>query len=84
MSSLPYTVEIDASAWTQLGALRVETYRRVREALKAVASALTREGSGTSPRRSLHIDDTVALYEVDAERRRVLLRRIGGQETSNP
>ena len=80
MSSTSYTVEIDASAWAQLGMLPVETYLRVREALKAVASALTREGSGTISRSPLRIDDTVALYEVDAERRRVLLRRIGGRE----
>jgi mRNA-degrading endonuclease RelE of RelBE toxin-antitoxin system len=81
-----YTVEISPPAWNQLAHLRVETYRRIRDALDAVAAALPQgqervpaasrtvkpEGRGASL-PSVVVDDAIALYDVDHQRRCVLL-----------
>ena len=79
-----YTVEISPPAWNQLAHLTLETYRRIREELDAVAAALTEgrrdvlpeavrvEGHPTS-NPSVVVDDAIALYDVDHERQRVLL-----------
>ncbi|WP_143177706.1 type II toxin-antitoxin system RelE family toxin [Cystobacter ferrugineus] len=77
MNPTAYTVEIDPSAWSQLALLRVETYRRVREALTSVASTVTSAGKSCQARFPLVVDDTVAHYDVDHLRRRVLLREVG-------
>jgi hypothetical protein len=62
----------------------VETYRRIREELDTVATELTEESLRARPRDmkgnrlsasrpSVVVDDAIALYDVDPERRRVLL-----------
>jgi mRNA-degrading endonuclease RelE of RelBE toxin-antitoxin system len=77
-----YTVEISPPAWNQLAHLSLETYRRIREELDAVANALP-EGRGqvltmkvsgrpvSTP--SVVVDDAIAVYDVDHERQCVLL-----------
>ena len=79
-----YTVEISPPAWNQLAHLSLETYRRIREELDAVATAL---GEGPHPVRpssvkvagrpvsapSVVVDDAVVVYDVDHERQRILL-----------
>ncbi len=79
-----YTVEISPPAWNQLAHLSLETYRRIREELDAVATAL---GEGLHPVRSgsvkvagrpasapsVVVDDAVVVYDVDHERQRILL-----------
>lgn len=77
MNPTAYSVEIDPSAWSQLALLRVDTYRRVREALMSVASSVTPDGVASQGRFPLVVDDTVAHYDVDHLRRRVLLREVG-------
>lgn len=87
-----YTVEVTPPAWNQLAHLTVDTYRRIREELDAVAAELTKEGSkaharepkGTWPsssRPSVVVDDAIALYNVDHERRRVLLLEVARRFT---
>lgn len=81
---LAYTVEVTPPAWNQLAHLPVETYRRIREELDVVALELTEESLRARPRDvtstrpsasrpSVVVDDAIALYDVDPERRRVLL-----------
>lgn len=82
-----YTVEISPPAWNQLAHLTLETYRRIRDELDAVAAALG-EGServllpkvtpgGHEPSRpSVVVDDAIAVYDVDHERRLVLLLEV--------
>ncbi|WNG15068.1 hypothetical protein [Cystobacter fuscus] len=77
MNPTAYTVEIDPSAWSQLALLRGDTYRRVREALTNVASSVTPAEMSSQARFPLVVDDTVAHYDVDHLRRRVLLREVG-------
>ncbi len=76
MNPTAYSVEIDPSAWSQLALLRVDTYRRVREALMSVASSVTSAGVVNQVHSPLVVDDTVAHYDVDHLRRRVLLREV--------
>ncbi|MFL5355653.1 type II toxin-antitoxin system RelE family toxin [Archangium sp.] len=83
-----YTVEISPSAWNQLAHLTLETYRRIRDELDAVAAALgegservlpprgKRDGGHAPPRLSVVVDDAIALYDVDRERRVVLLLEV--------
>ncbi|HYO54877.1 hypothetical protein [Archangium sp.] len=70
-----YTVEISPPAWNQIAQLSLETYRRIREELEAVAQLLdTVKVPGHPPSTSsVVIDDVMAVYEVDHKRRRVLL-----------
>lgn len=82
-----YTVEISPPAWNQLAHLTLETYRRIRDELDAVASAL---GQGHGPalaprvtpgghepsRLSVVVDEVIALYDVDHERRIVRLLEV--------
>jgi len=77
MTTPAYTVEIDPSAWSQLALLRVEIYRQVREALKSVASEVVPGESDRPALFPLVIGDMVAHYDVDHQRRRVLLREVG-------
>lgn len=82
-----YTVEISPPAWNQLAHLTLETYRRIRDELDAVATALgegpthlpapkmTPGGHGPS-RLSVVVDGAIALYDVDHERRTVLLLEV--------
>ena len=92
---LLYSVEISPAAWSQLGYLSVETYRRIREELDAVAAALTprREravpqavpGQGTAPARpTVVVDDVLALYEVDSARRRIVLVEVARRFSQEP
>lgn len=79
-----YTVEISATAWTQMQHLPLETYKRVRQELDAVAARLRPETPAPVPRkrsrpvetRTLMVESLVALYDVDPERRRLTLREI--------
>ncbi|MFY0564973.1 type II toxin-antitoxin system RelE family toxin [Archangium lansingense] len=82
-----YTVEISPSAWNQLAHLSLETYRRIREELDAVASALAEECKEVLPGRmkgsghptstpSVVVGDAIALYDVDHEHQRVLLLEV--------
>jgi mRNA-degrading endonuclease RelE of RelBE toxin-antitoxin system len=83
-TSLGYTVEVSPPAWNQLAQLTVDTYRRIREELDAVAAELTEAGPRarvgdargnrlSSSKPSVTIDDAIVVYDVDHERRRVLL-----------
>lgn len=78
--AIAYTVEVSPPAWNQLAHLTVETYRRIRAGLDAVAIELTEKGPrGLLPslsKPSLVVDDAIAIYEVDHERRRVLLLEV--------
>ncbi len=75
-----FTVQISPSAWKQIASLPAETYRRVREELEAVATRLvvlptptptpTKEVATTL---ALLVKEYVVLYDVDMERRSVLL-----------
>ncbi|WNG39385.1 hypothetical protein F0U61_41270 [Archangium violaceum] len=87
-----YTVDISPPAWNQLAHLTLETYRRIREELDAVAVSLTQEGGrGAGPnagpnkvktdgqvpsKLSVVVDDAIALYDVDHSSRRVLLLEV--------
>jgi mRNA-degrading endonuclease RelE of RelBE toxin-antitoxin system len=78
-SATVYSVEITPPAWTQLAHLTVETYRRIRDELDAVAALLTEGSQRAAPRRpapSIVVDGAVALYDVDHERGRILLREV--------
>ncbi|QRN95182.1 hypothetical protein JRI60_39870 [Archangium violaceum] len=95
-SSTVYTVEISPPAWNQLAHLSVETYRRIRDALDAVAAALPSQGQERgSPRPvkqeghgaslpSVVVDDAIALYDVDHLRRRVLLLEVARRLPRGP
>jgi hypothetical protein len=58
-----YTMEISPPAWKQLARLPVELYRRIRGDLEAIAAAPF----------SAVIDDYVAFYQLDPERKRLTL-----------
>ncbi|WP_257461440.1 type II toxin-antitoxin system RelE family toxin [Archangium lipolyticum] len=93
--STVYTVEISPPAWNQLAHLRVETYRRIRDALDAVAAELPQgqerdsirpvkpQGHGSSL-PSVVVDDAIALYDVDHQRRRVLLVEVARRLPRGP
>lgn len=80
-----YSVQINPTAWTQLAHLPVDSYRRLREALDAVAARLTeRQAQGLPVRQvepggaqALSLDGLVVRYEVDHALRRVLLLEVG-------
>ncbi len=82
-----YTVEISPPAWNQLAHLSLETYRRIREELDAVALALGEGRNQVLPRPvkasgrpastpSVVVDDAIAVYDVDHEQQRVLLLEV--------
>ena len=66
-----YTVEISPPAWKQLAYLVQETYQRIRQELEGVAST-----QGASSQPFVLVDDAVAVYEVDHDKRRVVLREV--------
>jgi mRNA-degrading endonuclease RelE of RelBE toxin-antitoxin system len=76
-----YSVEVRSSAWKQLSHLPRETYQLLREELEAVASRLA--GSAPTPppvhrvspvsSRSLELGDYIVFYDVDPERRLLVL-----------
>jgi mRNA-degrading endonuclease RelE of RelBE toxin-antitoxin system len=80
-----YSVQINPSAWTQLAHLPVDSYRRLREALDAVAARLTEsQAQGMSATQvepgglqALNLEGLVVRYEVDHALRRVLLLEVG-------
>ncbi len=85
--SIVYTVEISPSAWNQLAHLPLETYRRIRQELDALAAALTEgrtevvpgtlRGVGHAPSTpSVVVDDAIIVYDVDPGSRRVLLLEV--------
>jgi mRNA-degrading endonuclease RelE of RelBE toxin-antitoxin system len=82
-----YTVEISPPAWNQLAHLSLETYRRIREELDAVATALGEGRSQVLPGTvrasgrpastpSVVVDDAIAVYDVDHELQRVRLLEV--------
>ncbi len=84
---LSYSVDISPPAWNQLAHLSSESYRRIREELDAVAAswsagdrqrvASAGQGAGhPTATPSLTVDDAIALYEVDHERRRIVLLEV--------
>ena len=86
-SAIAYTVDISPPAWNQLAHLSQESYRRIRDELDAVAATLTsggrRNGAPSeqvpghpSSTPSLMVDDAIAVYEVDHERRRIVLLEV--------
>jgi len=66
-----YTVETSPPAWKQLAYLRQETYQRIRQELEGVAST-----QGASSKPFVLVDDTLAVYDVDHDKRRVVLREV--------
>jgi len=66
-----YTVEISPPAWRQLAYLRQETYQRIRQELEGVARA-----QGASSKPFVQVDDALAVYDVDHDKRRVVLREV--------
>jgi mRNA-degrading endonuclease RelE of RelBE toxin-antitoxin system len=83
-SLLKYTVEVSPTAWKQMAHLPLETYRRIREELDAVAARMRVETPVPLPQkyvrpvetRSILVEGYLALYEVDPERRRLTLREV--------
>lgn len=66
-------MEISPPAWKQLARLPVELYRRIRGDLEAIAAAtVVKEGGRTAPFSAV-IDDYVAFYQLDPERKRLTL-----------
>ncbi|MGZ3461494.1 MAG: type II toxin-antitoxin system RelE family toxin [Archangium sp.] len=83
-SFFKYTVEISPAAWRQMAHLPLETYQRIREELETMAARLRPETPAPLLRKrerpvetgALLIEDHVARYEVDPERRRITLQEI--------
>lgn len=82
-----YTVEISPPAWNQLAHLSLETYRRIRDELDAVAIALGEGQNQVVPGTvkvsghpastpSVVVGDAIAVYDVDHERQRILLLEV--------
>lgn len=78
-----FTVQISPSAWKQIASLPAETYRRVREELEAVATRLVvvpaPPAAGTQEAATalaLLVKEYVVLYDVDMERRSVMLLEV--------
>jgi len=80
-----YAVEISSTGWKQLSFLALETYQLIRGELDAVADRLARMGTRTlalvktlceASSLSVVVGEYVVLYDVDAERGRVILREI--------
>lgn len=78
-----FTVQISPSAWKQIASLPAETYRRVREELEAVATRLVVLPAPTPPGTkaaatalALLVKEYVVLYDVDMERRSVMLLEV--------
>jgi len=82
-----YTVEISPPAWNQLAHLSLETYRRIRDELDAVATALGEGGGQVIPGTvkvtgrpastpSVVVDDAIVVYDVDHELQRVVLLEV--------
>jgi mRNA-degrading endonuclease RelE of RelBE toxin-antitoxin system len=67
-------MEISPPAWKQLARLPLELYRRIRGDLEAIAATpgLLKDGGRTAPLSAV-IDDYVAFYQVDPERKRLTL-----------
>ena len=79
-----FTVQISPSAWKQIASLPADTYRRVREELEAVATRLVVVPAPTTPPATkeaatalaLLVKEYVVLYDVDMERRSVMLLEV--------
>jgi mRNA-degrading endonuclease RelE of RelBE toxin-antitoxin system len=80
-----YGIEVSSGAWTQLSQLPLETYRRIRNELDAVAARLTHLGPHplvllktvcllTS--LSLVVGEYIVLYDMEPERKRLTLREV--------
>jgi mRNA-degrading endonuclease RelE of RelBE toxin-antitoxin system len=81
----PYSIEVSSGAWKQLSHLPLETYRRIRTELDAVATRLTNLGPHTlgllktvclATSLSLVVEEYVVLYDMEAERKRLTLREV--------
>lgn len=84
-----FTVQISPSAWKQIASLPAETYRRVREELEAVATRLVVLPAPTSPTAkeaatalALVVKEYVVLYDVDMERRSVMLLEVALRQSA--
>ena len=66
-------MEISPPAWKQLARLPLELYRRIRGDLEAIAAAPVLMKEGVRAPLSAVIDDYVAFYQVDPERKRLTL-----------
>jgi mRNA-degrading endonuclease RelE of RelBE toxin-antitoxin system len=83
----PFTVEVSATAWKQMAHLSLSTYQRIRRELELVAARLKPETPAPLPHkrfrpvetRSLTVEGHTAIYEVDAERKRITLREIASR-----
>jgi len=67
-------MEISPPAWKQLARLPLELYRRIRGDLEVIAAAsvMAKEGGRTAPLSAV-IDDYIAFYQLDPERKRLTL-----------
>jgi mRNA-degrading endonuclease RelE of RelBE toxin-antitoxin system len=88
-SSSRYTVQISPSAWRQIAQLPADVYRHVREELDAITARAAADSSlkAGAPRGkeaasalALIVDDYVVLYDVDAERRSVVLLEVARRQ----
>jgi hypothetical protein len=79
-----YTVEVSSAAWKQLAQLPLETYQRIRGELDTLAAwlgthppaPLPPKGTSHPIIRSFALEDHVAHYDVDPERRLLTLREV--------
>lgn len=92
-SSHRYTVQISPSAWRQIAQLPADVYRRVREELDAISMVAAVEplakvgaprGKEAAAALALLVDDYVVLYDVDAERRSVVLLEVARRQPRPP
>lgn len=73
----PYRVEVAPEAWSQVGVVSGSAFKRIQAELANVAALLgaDREALAGRPRESfaVSVDEYVGRYEVDHERRAVIL-----------
>jgi mRNA-degrading endonuclease RelE of RelBE toxin-antitoxin system len=87
-----YSVEVSPTAWKQLAHLPLETYQRIRQSLDGTAARLRTPTPLPLPRkvappiitRSIELEGYIALYDVDTERRRLMLREVVRQTPKGP
>jgi mRNA-degrading endonuclease RelE of RelBE toxin-antitoxin system len=88
-----YSVEVSPSAWQQLAQVSLETYQRIRQELETTASRLRtptpvplslKGSAGPAVTRFLVVEGYVALYVVDAERKRLRLLEVAHELSRDP
>lgn len=84
-----YTVQISPSAWKQIAQLPADVYRHVREELDAISASMATapaqavgapRGKEAAAALALIVDDYVVLYDLDAERRSVVLLEVARRQ----